>query len=193
MAVAAAKTEMVGPTSQRVRRAASSGTAFDMPVEDRRVARRAWRMVNVVETMHREGKLCSDRWAAWQRFQRAWLASEIGPSVIQKYGDRFGSGGTPDWQVMAEAFDIADARESQRVLKRDQLRNALEAVSAPGLQRALVMAVGVECSLETIGRSVSRYADRGKAIAVAASMIEVGLWLLHCHYQAIHGQSSKVS
>jgi hypothetical protein len=167
------------------------GIEVQMPATDRKVSRRNWRMVNVVETMHNDGKIDDRRWSAWQRFQRDWVASERAPSVIQKYGDRFGSGGTPEWQMAADAFTMADERMKFRIDQIDRLRNALEAVSAPNLQVALVMAAACECSLEDIGRKVSWYGDRGKAIAVAASMLDTALWLLHCHYQALYGQSSK--
>lgn len=187
----AERTEAVGPTTERLRKALAIGGRVEMPIEDRRVVRRAWRMVNVVETMHRDGKLTAERWEAWQRFHRAWVAAEMGPRVIQQYGDRFGGGGTPESQVTAEAFDMGDAREVRRVMQREHVRDALEAVSAPGLQRVLVMAAGVECSLETIGRSVSSLADRKQVIAVAAALIDTALWLLYCHYRNLYGQDAK--
>lgn len=188
MTIALAR-DTVGPTAQRVRHAGAAGVEIHAPVTDRKVARKNWRMINVVETMHREGKIDDRRWSAWQRFYRDWVQAEMGSRVIQKYGSSFGGGGTPEWQISLDAFAMADEREKFRIDRLDRLRYALEAISAPKMQVALVMAAGVECSLDTIGERVCNYADRNKRMAVAFTLIDCGLWLLYNHYQRLYGQS----
>lgn len=182
--------ELLGPTPQRLRHAALAGCEVQMPTTDRKVSRKNFRMVCVIDTMRNEGKIDDRRWEAWQRFSKAWAASELGPRVIQKYGNAFGGGGTPESQMMDWAFDFADARESRRTMDREHVQYALEAVAAPKMVRALVMAAAVECSLETIGKAVCDYADRNKQIAVARALIDSALWLLYNHYQRLHAQSS---
>ena len=89
---AATARELLGPTPQRLRHALLAGCEIQVPATDRKVARKNFRMVCVIDTMRAERKICDQRWEAWQRFHRAWVASEMGPRVIQKYGDRFGGG-----------------------------------------------------------------------------------------------------
>lgn len=178
---------LVGPTVSRI--AQAKGIEIEMPVVNRRVVRKAWRMVSVIETMRREGKLCDGRWEAWERFERDWRRTELGASIISKYGEQAGSGGTPLTQLREMAFERAAALDEVRFQATRRVMQALSAVGVPRMQWALLMVAGQECNLEMIGQRISRYADRGKAIAVAASAIEDGLWLLHNHYQNLYAQS----
>ena len=140
--------------------------------------------------MRKEGKLTDERFEAWERFERDWIRTELGNSIVAKYGERAGTGGTPVSQLRelagARAWAVAELRS--HAIKR--VIAALNHIGVPRMQWALMMAAGQECNLEMIGARISRYTDRGKQIAVAATAIEDGLWLLHTHYQNLYAQSA---
>lgn len=180
---------MIAPTMERLRHVRGAGV--DVPVVDRRVSRKAWRIVHVVETMHRAGKIDDRRWGAWERFERDWDRASYSPSLVARYGAAAGVGGTPVSQMSAMALTTADVGDNRRLYAIERTRDALLAVMLPRLQQALVMVVSEQCTLDQIGARISRYTQEKQRAAVAAAAIEDGLWLLYQHYQTIYGQAQK--
>lgn len=175
------------PTTERLRH--GRHMHVDAPLVDQRVERRAWRLVNVVEIMHRKGKIDDRRWSAWERFERDWNRASIAPSIIAKYGERAGVGGTPVSQMTAEALSKAGAMDDWRMAAIDRVSGALLATTLPRIQRAMVMVVSEECNLEQIGRAICSLRSREQCIAVAGAAIEDGLWLIYQYYQRLYGQA----
>lgn len=174
------------PTVERLRHA--RGREYVPPSIDQRVDRRASRLVSCVETMRKRGILTDGQWAAWERFEDEWGAACAQPRLIGRYGERAGSGGTPTKQLTGDALDAAERRDVRRSRATYKIEQAL-AVLPPRHRQAMEAAVSEDCGLEEIGFRVSRYLDRGKAIAVASSTIEDALWLLNRHYCELYGQA----
>ncbi len=178
---------MERPTSMRLRHA--RGLEISEPVVNQAQVRRAYRITPAVETMHKVGKISDRERSAYDRFEADWNTAGAGPSVIAKYGERAGGGGTPIAHLAASAFRPIEDRDERRSKAVESVEDALAAVCVPSLCKALVLSVGNECGLEVIGRSISAYTDRGKAIAVAGEAIRAALCLLDQHYSRLHGQS----
>lgn len=178
---------MVGPTMHRLLH--TRGSEVQTPEFNRQMARRAWRIVPAVETMRKQGKITEGQWRAYERFDEEWNKAAAGPSVIAKYGERAGGGGTPVAHMTSDAFDAIERRDGVRRLALAKVEAALQAIGVPRLCKALALSVANECGLEQIGYSISRYTDRGKAIAVAAMALDDALWLLDQHYTRLYGQS----
>lgn len=187
----AAAEVMIAPTRERLRHA--RGSTIDEPVVDQKIARQAWRLVGVVEAMHRAGKIDDRRWAAWERFERDWNRAAIQPSIIARYGERAGAGGTPVTQMTADAMDraaLADYRRSDAI---ERVRDGLLSLMLPRLQQAIVIAASEQCNLEMIGARITPLKSQQQRIAVAGAAIEDGLWLLHNFYSRLYGQAQVVS
>lgn len=178
---------MIGPTNLRLRHA--SGSEVVPPIVDRQVVRRAWRIVGPVETMLKQGKITKRCWRAWDVFETDWNAAMIQPALIARYGERAGAGGTPPSQMTFYAMDKAETRDERRSASVGRVERALDAVRVPQLKTVLLALASTDSGLEEIGRAVSRYADRGKAITAAVMSIEYALELLAQHYETIYGQS----
>jgi len=181
---------MFGPTVQRLRHV--QGNDVVMPTVSRQEVRRAWRIVSPVESLRNAGKISYELWAAFDTFDTDWHKSAAQPNLIARYGERAGSGGTPLKHMTSDVIEAADDRDEYRAAAANRVRVALAAIVVPRMQRALLMAVQGEGGLEEIGRTISRYTDRGKAIAVAAMALEDALCLLRHHYQTLHAQSQPV-
>lgn len=177
----------LGPTQERLRRA--SGNEIVAPVVDKQVMRRAWRIQSPVETMLKQGKITHRCYRAWDQFETDWNNAMLQPTIIARYGDRAGSGGTPPSQLTAMAIECAERRDEKRSAAVRKVERALEAVRVKPIQSTLIALVSSDHGLEDIGRSISRYADRGKAVAAAVISIEYGLELLAQHYETLYGQS----
>lgn len=175
------------PTTERLRH--GRHMHVESPQVDRQVDRRAWRLVNVIEVMHRRGKLDDRRWVAWERFERDWNRAAISSSIIAKYGERAGAGGTPVSQMTAEAMTRADMMDVRRMDAIERVSGALLATTLPRLQQAIVMVASEECNLAQIGARISRYEAPRQCEAVASAAIEDGLWLIYQYYQRLYGQS----
>lgn len=179
--------EVIGPTSSRI--AHNRGNDLVAPTLSQSEDRKAYRIVTAVETMRRQGRITEGMWAAYDRFEEEWALAGAGPSIIARYGERAGSGGTPVAHMTSAAFDAIERRDSRRRLALGKVEQALLAVHLPRLVKALVLSVANECGLEAIGRSISRHKDRAQAIAVAGAALEDALWCLEQHYARLYGQS----
>ena len=181
-------TERLGPTMERLRH--GRHMHIEAPFVDQRTERRTWRLVNVVEMMRRAGRIDERRWDAWERFEKDWDRAAISRSITAKYGERAGLGGTPVSQMTAEAIEMANAADVQRLDAIERVHGGLAAISVPRLQRAMVMVVSQECNLEQIGAVVTTQKSVKQREAIARAAIEDGLWLLHTFYQRLYGQAS---
>lgn len=173
------------PTRERI--AHARGCIVDEPSIDLKMRRSAYRIVGAVETMFRQGKISPEQWQAFDRFETDCERAAIQPKLIGGYGSA-ASSGTPLAQMAAHVIEAAETREGRRSEAIYRVEGALAAVRVPRMQSALMLAVQGE-GLERIGMEVSRYRDRGKAIAVAHTALEDALCLLSHHYASLYGQA----
>jgi hypothetical protein len=183
----AAAEVMIAPTRERLRHA--QGSTIDEPVVDQKIARQAWRIVGVVEAMHRAGKLDDRRWEAWERFERDWDRAAIQPSIIARYGERAGTGRVPVSQMTADAVRGVEVNDLRRSDAIERVQDGLLSLKLPRLQQAIVMAASEQCNLEMIGARIARHKSPKVRQAIAGVAIEDGLWLLHTYYARLYGQA----
>jgi len=179
--------QVVGPQVHRLRHV--RGNEVTEPGVSQQAERRAWRIVSAVETMHKAGKITEGMWQAYDRFETEWEAAGAGQSIIARYGERAGSGGTPVAHMTSTAFEAAQRRDARRRLAIGKVEAALCSVGVPRLCRALMLAVSNECGLEAIGRAISPLKDRSQVIAIAGAALEDALWCLEQHYSRLYGQA----
>lgn len=179
--------EAVGPQANRLKHV--RGNEVVAPDVSMAVERRAWRIVPAVETMRKQGRITEGMWQAYDRFEREWETAGAGQSVIARYGERAGSGGTPVQHMTSAAFDAVERLESRRRLAIEKVEAALLAVKVPRLCKALVLSIVNECGLEAIGREISLKRGRSECIAIAGAALEDALWCLEQHYARLYGQA----
>lgn len=167
--------DTIAPTPERERHA---GVFLERSHVDQRTNRRAHRIVGLVYTLHRDGKLSDECWRAHVRFEEDWTTANRTSSAIGGYGERIGG-----------STGASDRAEIRKTLAWKHAADALASLASPQARRALVMSVsacpagGRPYSLEEIGQECSTYRQRGQAVAAATATLRDALWHLHKHYE----------
>ena len=167
--------DTIALTPERERHA---GAFLEQPVIDQRTNRRVHRIVGLVYTLHRDGKLSDECWRAHARFEADWTTANRTSSAIGGYGERIGS-----------SSDTSDRVEIRKSLAWRHAADALASLASPHARRALIMSVtacptgGRPYSLEEIGRECSHCSDKAQARTAAAITLRDALWHLHKHYE----------
>ncbi len=167
--------DTITPTLERLARA----PAYEGPQVDQRTTRRAYRLLSLVETLERDGKLPRDSVTAHARFARDHAIASRMPRCIAGYGDVAGDG-TPISQRIEE--EGGDLLESRRFDARMRMDRALAALSSQTMRTALMLSVTDDVGLEGIGRACTAYTSRVPAIAAGLVILQECCWQLHLHY-----------
>lgn len=170
--------EIIEPTPERLRHARNG---VDAPQIDQKTARRAPRVVSLVDAMYRQGRLSKHCWDSYRRFEQDHLASQFYPSRICRYGVQ-AMGQTPVNQLTPEAMDAAEMGMERRLHAEQKAAAAKSAIGGDPL-KALLMAIDENTDLETIGRKLSVYSGKMQCQAAASTLIQVALDRLHQHYE----------
>lgn len=171
--------ETIAPTPERMRHA---GAYLERPHIDQRTHRTAHRVVGLVYTMHRDGKLPDECWRAHERFAADWETANRTSSAIGGYGERIGG-----------SLGMSDTAEIRKALCWQRAGDAIASVASERGRRALVMSVSARpadeistarpYTLEEIGRATSHYRASKEARASAMATLESALWQLHRFYE----------
>jgi len=167
-------TALLGPTRERLAKAAG----FDVPAVDQKSRRQAFRLVDVIETMKRDGRLRDEQVNAFRQFEKDFTNSQRSSVLLCRYGEQASGGGTPLSQL---AYDIL-CPEERRAEAFGKARDAAVTVGEPRTVEALLMIVTEACNLERIGREVLMVMNKSQAIAVAARTVQMGTYMLALHY-----------
>lgn len=166
--------DTIAPTPERMRHA---GAFLERPTIDQRTERRAHRVVGLVYTLHRDGKLSDECWRAHARFEQDWTTGNRTSSAIGGYGERIGG------------HDGSDRGEIRKTLAWQHAADALASLASPHARRAVVMSVTASTTnarpytLEEIGRECSHCRDAAQARTAGAVTLRDALWQLHKHYE----------
>lgn len=169
----------IAPTPERMQHA---GALIEEPEVNQHRARRAFRVVSLVASMHARGSINDDCLRAFERFEQDWAVAHRVPSAVAPYGERFGS-----------ASDMDDTSQVRKDNARRRSAEAMHAIGSPHARRALLMAVCPRpadatstmrpYSLEEIGRACSTYTSKMHAVTVGNVVLRDALWQLHLHYE----------
>jgi len=167
--------DTIAPTPERMRHA---GAFLERPTIDQRTERRAHRVVGLVYTLHRDGKLSDECWRAHARFEEDWTTANRTSSAIGGYGERVGG------------HDGSDRAEVRKMLAWKHTQDALNAMSRPKYRLALELSVTAKegtfpvrpHDAEDIGRMITGRKHPQQARAAGQEIIEEALWQLHKHY-----------
>jgi hypothetical protein len=164
----------MSPMRERIAHAAG---LIDAPEVNQARSRRAWRLVPLVEAMHRDNKISDDCLKAYARFEHDWAVANRTSSGIGSYGERINS--TRDGDGIGELRKAAAHR---------RIETAQQSIGSPHGRKALVMAVtskhetSLPHTLEDIGRACSTCANRAQAVAAGMATLRDALYQLHQHY-----------
>ena len=171
--------EIITPTPERL---AHAGQLLELPHVDQRTRRYAHRVVGVVYTLHRDGKVSDQCYRAHETFALDWERANRVSSAIASYGERIGAIG-----------DAGELAELRKVAAWRRTADALASVASASGRMALVMTVSPRkadavstvrpYTLEEIGREVSHFRTRSQATAAAFSVLDSALWQLHRFYE----------
>jgi hypothetical protein len=167
-------TTLLGPTRQRVDKAAG----VDVPIVDQRSRRQAFRVVDVIETMGRRGKLHDFQAAAFRRFEKDYTTVHKSSVLLGRYGAAASGSGTPLSQL---ANDLL-CPEERRADAYTRVSEAALAVGEPRTVEALILVVSSDATLEDIGRVVLMIGNRPQAKVAAERTLQMGTYGLARHY-----------
>lgn len=170
---------LLGPTPERVAKAAGG---VDVPVVDTKRRRNAFRVVGIVETMLREGRLRPEQAAAFRKWERDMAVAHSSSALLSRYGELTGSGGTPLSQLASDLL----SPEERRTDAHRSLAQAAISVGEPRTVEVLIMLATTDATLEQIGRHVLMVGNRPQAKAQAERTIQLGTYWLARHYGFVH-------
>ncbi len=165
---------LLGPTVERLRRAPD----FDVPVVDEKRRRPAFRIVDVVETMFRDGKIREEQVNAFRQFERDYNEASKSSVLLCRYGERASGGGTPLSQLASDLL----CPEERRADAFRRASDAAKAVCEPRSVEVLVKLVTEQPTLEQLGRSVLMILNKPQATAAAMRTVQTATWHLAQHY-----------
>lgn len=164
----------VGPTPERVAKA----TGVDVPIVDNKRRRQAFRMVDVIESMHRQGRLREEGVAAFRKFERDLATAYASSPLLSRYGEQTGGRGTPLSQLTSDIL----CPEERRADAINDVHCAAVAVGEPRTVESLLAIATREVSLELIGRTILLVGNKTAAIAAAGRTVQIGTYSLAMHY-----------
>lgn len=167
------ETALLGPTPQRLARAFDA----DIPITDSTRRRRAFRLIGVVEGMARQGKLKKEQVEAFGDFEKDLSHAFASGSVVVRYGEQSGSGGTPVSQLASHLLGPekrADACASLALAARQ--------IGEPRTLETLLAIAMAEATLEIVGRTILMIGNKTAAIAAAQRTVQIGTYSLAVHY-----------
>jgi len=164
----------VGPTPERVAKA----TGVDVPIVDQTRRRQAFRMVDVIEAMSRDGRLRQEGVAAFRKFERALATANASGVLLSRYGAEAGGSGTPLSQLATDLL----CPEERRAEAVSDVHFAVLAVGEPRTVEVLLAIATQEASLEQMGRRILLIGNKTAAIAAAARTVQMGTYALALHY-----------
>lgn len=165
--------EAIAPTAERISRAAGM---IEAPVVNQTRSRRAWRLVPLVEAMHREGKISDDCLKAYVRFEGDWTIANRTSSGIGSYGER-----------IRASDDTDGTSELRKAIARKRITAAQDSIGSPHGRKALLMSVtskhetSLPHTLDDIGRACG-VANGPQARAAGMATLRDALYQLHLHY-----------
>lgn len=165
---------LVGPTAERLRRAPD----FDVPLVDEKRRRPAFRIVDVIETMFRVGKIRAEQVNAFRQFERDYTEANRGGSLLSRYGERASGGGTPITQLASDLL----CPEERRADAYRRVSDAAQAVAEPRCVEMLIAVVTKQSTLEDLGRDILMIGNKSQAVAVASRTLQMATWHLAQHY-----------
>lgn len=165
---------LIGPTAERLRRAPD----FDVPVVDEKRRRAAFRIVDVIETMFRVGKIREEQKNAFRQFEKDYTEANRGSALLSRYGERASGGGTPISQLASDLL----CPEERRAEAFRKVSEAAQAVCEPRCVEMLIAVVTEQASLEDLGRRVLMVQNSAQAKAVASRTLQMATWHLAQHY-----------
>ena len=164
----------VGPTPERVAKA----SGVDVPIVDQTRRRQAFRMVDVVETMRRDGRLRDESVAAFRKFEREVALSRLTSVQIGMYGDYVAGGSRLVAQIEGDGMSPEERRQEAHA----RLAQARMFIGEPRTVEALMTIATEETSLEKIGRGILMIGNKTAAIAAAARTVQIGTYALAMLY-----------
>lgn len=185
-----AVTETIGPTMERLRKAEPS--MIVPPVVDQKVTRRAWRVGSVVKALYESGAINVECLDAFERFERDVAKAGLEASLVAKYGERAGLGGTPLRQMVEIAIERADVREEMRSAAIARLDGALASIGEARQRLVIAMAVTGNHSLADLGRACGCLQGKRQQEIEAKVMLRSALWQIHNYYQSLYAQANPV-
>lgn len=165
---------MLGPTAERLRHA----SGCDVPLIDSKSRRHAFRVVDVIETMFRVGKIRTEQYNAFRQFEKDYAKAQKGVMRLSRFGDRASGGGTPISQL---AIDLLCPEEC-RMDAYAKISAAANAVGEPRCVEMLIAASTERTTLEELGRQVLLIGNKAQAAAVASRTLQMATWHLAQHY-----------
>lgn len=165
--------EAMAPTAERIARAAG---LIEAPVINQARSRRAWRLVPLVEAMHRDNKISDDCLKAYVRFEGDWTIANRTSSGIGSYGER-----------ICSSDDLDDTAEIRKAVARRRITIAQNSIGSPHGRKALIMAVtskhetSLPHTLDDIGRACG-VTNGPQARAAGMATLRDALYQLHLHY-----------
>lgn len=146
-------------------------------VDDKR-RRQTFRIVDVVETMFRDGKIRQEQINSFRQFERDYTTAVKSSVLLARYGERASGGGTPLSQLASDLL----CPEERRADAYRKASDAAKAVCEPSSVEILIKLVTEQPTLEQLGRNVLMVPNKSQAIAAAARTIQTATWHLAQHY-----------
>lgn len=167
---------LLGPTRERVAKAFE----IDVPLTDNTARRQCFRIVGVVEMMHRRGSLRDGQLEAFKLFEADLGHAFASGAIVSRYGELTGSARTPLSQLASSLLG-----PEKRAAAHARLAEAAKNVGEPRTLETLLALALREATLEQIGRNVLMIGNKAQAIAVASRTVQVGTYSLGIFYGKI--------
>lgn len=165
--------DAISPTPERMQH---HGGEIQTPHRDRKTNRDSYRLVPLIETLNRQGRLTDNQCGAFAIFHRDMERAERHRPVTSSYGDRIA--GTGDETDIC--FETLKEQAHQRAMA------ALKAVEQPALTGVLRILVTEDVNnLREIGQRILNYKAAPAAQAAACLAVQSATWRLWQHYRQI--------
>jgi hypothetical protein len=168
---------LLGPTPQRL----SHAVECDEPLIDTKARRQCFRIIGVVEMMHRRGSIRDEALDAFKIFEMDLSHAYASGALVSRYGELTGSTRTPLSQLASHLLG-----PEKRAQAHARLADAARYVGEPRTLETLLALALREATLEQIGRDVLMVGNKAQAIAVASRTVQMGTYSLAIFYGKIN-------